>query len=120
MIRTNNFVTTARVSLAAVLLACAAHAGAQDVDTDPPARVARLSYAGGSVSFSPAGSDEWVDARLNRPIINGDRLWADANSRAELAIDDSTWWIGDTTSLTVSNLDDRTVQMQVQEGTLDV
>src|SRR5579862_110627 len=120
MTRTNTFVAATRIALAAMVFACVAYARAQDVDTDPPARVARLSYASGSVSFSPGGSDEWVDARLNRPIITGDRLWADANSRAELAIDDSTWWIGDATNLTVSNLDDRTAQMQVQEGTLEV
>lgn len=120
MTRTHTFTAATRIALATVLFACTAHAGAQDVDTDPPTRVARLSYASGSVSFSPAGSDEWLDARLNRPMIAGDRLWADANSRAELAMDDSTWWIGDATSVTLSNLDDRIVQMQVQEGTLDV
>src|SRR6266853_3911529 len=32
---------------------------------DPPARVARLSYSRGSVSFQPAGDSEWVDAVLN-------------------------------------------------------
>ena len=35
---------------------------------DPPARVARLSYSRGSVSFQPAGDSEWVDAVLNLPI----------------------------------------------------
>ena len=32
---------------------------------DPPARVARLNYSRGSVSFQPAGDSEWVDAVLN-------------------------------------------------------
>ena len=27
-------------------------------DDDPPSRVARLSYIGGQVSFSPAGTDD--------------------------------------------------------------
>ena len=89
-------------------------------DADPPARVARMSYASGRVSFSPAGSDAWVEARVNRPIVTGDRLWADSDSRAEVAIDNTTWWLGDTTSVAVSNLDDRIVQMQVQEGMLEV
>ena len=89
-------------------------------DTDPPVRVARMSYVNGQVSFSPSGSDEWVEARINRPIVTGDRLWADNDSRAELAIDNSTWWLGDSTSLAVSNLDDRIVQMQVQEGVAEV
>ena len=89
-------------------------------DVDPPTRVARMSYASGRVSFSPAGNDSWVEARVNRPVVTGDRLWSDADSRVELAIDNSTWWLGDSTSLAVSNLDDRIVQMQVQEGVVDV
>ena len=89
-------------------------------DVDPPTRVARMSYASGRVSFSPGGNDTWVEARVNRPVVTGDRLWSDADSRVELAIDNSTWWLGDSTSLAVSNLDDRVVQMQVQEGVVDV
>jgi hypothetical protein len=29
-------------------------------DVDPPSRVARLAYAEGSVSFEPAGTEDWV------------------------------------------------------------
>ena len=39
---------------------------------DPPARVARLSFFSGPVSFSPAGEDEWALATPNRPLITGD------------------------------------------------
>ncbi|HEY3555293.1 MAG TPA: DUF6600 domain-containing protein, partial [Casimicrobiaceae bacterium] len=104
------------------LLPIAAFAQAQmdyGSDVDPPVRVGRMAYLDGQVSFSPAGSDEWVEARLNRPIVTGDRLWSDAGSRAELAVDNSTWWLGDRTSVTVANLDDRIVQLQVHEGVLD-
>ena len=31
-------------------------------DDDPPTRVARLAYTQGSVSFQPAGTDDWVAA----------------------------------------------------------
>ena len=51
---------------------------------DPPARVARLANIGGAVSFSPAGEEEWTYATPNRPLITGDRVWADAGARAEL------------------------------------
>src|SRR5882757_3242658 len=47
-----------------------------DDDDDPPSRVARLSYAGGTVSFNPAGTDDWVSAVVNRPMTTGDKLWA--------------------------------------------
>ncbi|HET9764338.1 MAG TPA: FecR family protein, partial [Casimicrobiaceae bacterium] len=89
-------------------------------DTDPPIRVGRLAYASGQVSFSPAGNDEWVNATINRPLVSGDRLWADNDSRAEVALDDGTWWLGEQTSVVVSNLDDRVMQVQLQQGTLDV
>ena len=39
-------------------------------DDDPSSRVARLSYAQGSVSFQPAGTEDWVTAGLNRPGSN--------------------------------------------------
>ena len=48
-------------------------------EDDPPSRVARLSHADGSVSFEPAGTEEWVTAVINRPITTGDKLWADQN-----------------------------------------
>ena len=53
---------------------------------DPPGRVARVGYVKGPVSFSPAGEDDWVEATLNRPLVTGDRLWADAGGRVELQI----------------------------------
>ena len=58
-----------------------AQAPAPDID-DPPIRVGRLSYITGQVSFSPSGNEEWVQARINRPIVTGDQLWADNDSRA--------------------------------------
>ena len=104
----------------ALLPGFAAYAQPVDPDTDPPVRVGRVSYVQGEVSFSPAGNDEWVNAALNRPIVPGDRLWADADGRAEMSIDNSTWWFGAQTSVTVSNLDDRISQLQLHQGTLDV
>src|SRR6478752_6401927 len=91
---------------AAVLTGTLAYAQApQPAPDDPPVRVGRLSNLSGEVSFSPAGNDEWVQARVNRPVITGDQLWADNDGRAELTLDDSTWWLGQNTSVTVSNLD---------------
>ena len=109
------------LTLAAAVVACAIPvAWAQDADFDPPVRVGRLSYARGPVSFSPAGNEEWVEARVNRPLVAGDRLWTDAGASAEASVDNGTWWLGERTSVTVSNLDDRIVQMQVHEGVLEV
>src|SRR5262249_12899396 len=63
------FKQVSRFSLAAVialLVIAPQHALADD--DDPPSVVARLGYMSGSISFQPAGTDEWVNAVVNRPI----------------------------------------------------
>ncbi|MGE5171222.1 MAG: DUF6600 domain-containing protein [Rudaea sp.] len=121
MTRTHSLTRWANLlALGAAFLSCAIPvARAQDAAFDPPVRVGRMSHTSGPVSFSPAGSEEWVEARINRPVVTGDRLWTDDGARAEVSVDNSTWWVGERTSLDVSNLDDRIVQMQVQEGVLE-
>lgn len=92
---------------------------AQDQD-DPPGRVARLSYMEGSVSFQPAGEDEWVDAVPNRPMTTGDKLWADRDSRAEVQLGSATLDLAPNTGFSFLNLDDRTIQIQLSAGSLSV
>jgi hypothetical protein len=87
---------------------------------EPPSRAARLGYISGTVSFSPAGQPDWVHAMVNRPLTTGDRLWSDANSRAELQIGGAALRLGEATSVTVLNLDDRITQLQLSQGTLKV
>ena len=89
-------------------------------DDDPPGRVARLNYIQGSVSFQPGGETDWVQANPNRPLTTGDNLWADRNARGELHIGSSSIRIGSETGITFLNLDDRTVQIQLAQGTLNV
>jgi hypothetical protein len=106
-------VTHAVIGFAALLVCGMAAA-------DPPARVARLANIGGAVSFSPAGEDEWVFATPNRPLITGDRVWADAGARAELQIGSLAVRLGSQTSVTILNLDDRVAQFQLAQGALHV
>ncbi|MFZ0536560.1 MAG: hypothetical protein WAM47_06850, partial [Candidatus Sulfotelmatobacter sp.] len=69
------------LGLALATIAVSTPSFAQDQDQDdPPARVARLGYMEGSVSFQPAGEDDWVGAVPNRPMTTGDKLWADQDS----------------------------------------
>ena len=91
-----------------------------DDQDDPPTRAARLSYTGGAVSFAPAGSDEWVDAVVNRPMTTGDKLWTDQGARAELRVDAYAFRLGQMTGFSFLNLDDRTVQIRLTEGTVNV
>lgn len=97
-----------------------ATAAAQADYVDPPSRVARLSHVRGELSFSPAGEDEWVDATRNRPLIRGDRLWAGRGGRAELQAGNATFRIDEGTSFQILNLDDRTAQVEITQGTLNL
>jgi uncharacterized protein DUF6600 len=89
-------------------------------DDDPPGRVARLNYIQGSISFQPGGETDWVQANPNRPLTTGDNLWADRDSRGELHIGSSSIRIASETGITFLNLDDRTVQIQLAQGSMNV
>src|SRR5271166_136821 len=93
---------------------------AVSADDDPPGRVARIRYLQGSVSFQPAGESDWVSAVTNRPMTTGDQLWADAGSRAEVQIGSAIIRVDANTGFSFLNLDDRTVQIQLTEGTLNL
>jgi hypothetical protein len=94
-----------------------ATAAAQDED-EPPGRVARMNFSQGSVSFQPGGEGDWVSAVPNRPLTTGDNLWTDRNSRAELHIGSTSVRMGPETSLTLLQLDDRTSQFRLSEGSM--
>lgn len=87
---------------------------------DPPSRVARLSYLTGSVSFQPAGVDDWNAATPNRPVTTGDRLWSDDGGRAELEIGTAAIRLNGHTGFSFLNLNDTTTQIQLTEGTIEV
>ena len=103
----------------ALFPAFSTRAQAQDQD-DPPGRVARLGYMEGSVSFQPAGEDEWVEAVPNRPLTTGDKIWADRDSRAEVQLGSATIELASNTGFSFLNLDDRTTQIQLNAGSLNV
>jgi hypothetical protein len=87
---------------------------------DPPSRVARLAYTQGAVSFQPAGTDDWVDATINRPVTTGDQLWSDSGSRAALHIGSASINLSQNTGFSFLNLTDNIAQLQLTAGTLRV
>ncbi len=119
-------------SLRSLFLALPQNAAAQDQDpgqdpaqaqvqiVDPPTRVARLNYVQGSVSFQPAGEQDWLEADINRPLTTGDNLWADKDSRGEIHIGATSIRLSSETGISFLNLDDRTVQLQLAQGTIEV
>ena len=80
-------------------------------NNDPPGRVARLSYMSGSVSFEPAGENDWSLATLNYPLTGGDRLWTDKDARAELETGNLAIRLSDQTDLTTTTLNDQLIRL---------
>ncbi|MFC6519336.1 DUF6600 domain-containing protein [Undibacterium arcticum] len=109
-----------RFTLTCLLFMAAALFGTA-VLADPPGRVGRLSYISGPVSFAPAGLDnEWSLALTNRPVTTGDHLWSDQGGRAEVHIGSTAIRLGARTNVDVLNLDGRTTQLRIVQGTLNV
>ena len=89
-------------------------------EVDPPSRAARLSYVEGAVSVQPAGVDDWTAAAINRPLTTGDQLWSDRGSRAEIDLGAATVSLAENSSVSLLNLSDEAVQLQVSAGTANI
>jgi hypothetical protein len=100
--------------------ALAQEPSAPPAPSDPPSRVGRLSDVEGSVSLQPAGVTQWSAAPINQPLTPGDALWSDAGSRAELDFGSATIRLDQNSSLSLSDLTDQSVQLQLSSGSADV
>jgi hypothetical protein len=94
--------------------------GITTAQDDPPSRVARINFIQGSVSFQPAGTEDWLEAGPNRPLTTGDQLWTDDGSRAELHLGSSAIRVSEQTGISFLNVADQAVQIQVAQGTADI
>ncbi len=88
--------------------------------SDPPGRVARLSYIYGAVSYRPAGVDDWSPIDYNRPLTTGDQMFVEFAGSAELQIGSAALRMKTSTSLEFLNLDDSNVQLRLTQGSLIV
>jgi len=89
-------------------------------NSDPPGRVARIQYMAGEVSIQPGGVNDWVAASLNRPLTTSDRVWTDKNSKAELSVGGGYIRMNSEASVTLTNVSDQTVQLELDQGTLEL
>jgi hypothetical protein len=83
---------------------------------DPPSRVARLGHVEGEVTVAPAGTEEWAEAVLNRPLTSGDRVWVEDGGRAEMQIGSSAVYLDGDTGFGLIELDDGVLQGSLTEG----
>jgi hypothetical protein len=113
---------TLRYVLHALVLPClffaSVAATAQEVIADPPSRVARLAHIEGEVSMAPAGTEEWAEAVLNRPVTSGDRLWTEGGARVELQAGSAAAYLSEQTSFSFVELDEDVMQMSLTDGAM--
>lgn len=87
---------------------------------DAPNRVARVAYTQGNVSLETAGVDSFSAAELNYPLTNGDRIFADPSSLAELQTSGLAIRLANGADLTVSTLSDSVAQFGLAQGSIRV
>jgi hypothetical protein len=87
---------------------------------DPPARVARLNYMEGPVSFRPDSVEAWAAAAPNYPLTTGDHLWTDPTARLEMHIGSTALRMAPQTALQILNLTDRVAQFSITAGSVNV
>lgn len=87
-------------------------------DAAPVARVARLSFVEGDVSFLRAGVTEWAPAVENLPLLAGDQVYAGPGARAEVQLGRGNYIrLSESTELTITELSASSAQFEITEGT---
>lgn len=77
----------------------------------------RLSYIDGEVSYWRQGSDDWVSARPNLALAEGDALYTGKRSNLELQFDSRSFARADENSqLTLTNQESNYIQFKVTSG----
>lgn len=108
--------TNMRALIQTLLLSILAVPALSQAAEDPPSRVARLSHVEGEVSMAPAGTQEWSEAVVNRPLTSEDRLFVDRDARAELQVGSATIHLDAESEFSFIDLDDDAMTMNLTEG----
>jgi hypothetical protein len=86
---------------------------------DPPARVGRVSYIWGPVSFHGFDADHWDRAQLNYPVTSGESFWTQPDARTRLETGHAALTLRGATEVDVSLLDDENFQAVVAQGAIN-
>jgi hypothetical protein len=88
-------------------------------DAAPVARVARLSFVEGDVSFLRAGVTDWAPVVENLPLLAGDQLYVGPGGRAEVQLARGNYLrLSENTEITIAEFSDSVAQFEVTEGTV--
>ncbi len=90
-------------------------------DYEVKARVARISLINGQVNLKRNGSSDWERARVNFPLVEGDTLATERDSRLEIQVDARNFVRVEASSiLRILTLRDEGVALSIVEGTASV
>lgn len=88
---------------------------------DVTARVGRISLLSGTAKVRHAGSEEWEVVVLNLPVVEGDEIVTDADSRLEIQFDKHKHLrLAGDSYLKVVGLNDEGIALSLPLGTLSV
>ena len=87
---------------------------------EPPARVGRLAFANGPVSFHDQQQSGWVPAVINTPLTSGDALWTEPTARSEISLAGTRVRMEGSTQLGMLAIDDSQTRLQLDQGRIDV
>ena len=102
----------------ALTLAFLALAASSPAWADPPGRVGRIAETDGNVWLFDDEQGEWVQARRNQPVTEGDRLSAEQGGRAEVQIGSATLRLDGGTDVEFTQLDDARVRARLHGGSV--
>jgi hypothetical protein len=105
-------------ALFALTLAFFALAASSAAWADPPGRVGRIAETDGNVWLFDDEQGEWVQARRNRPVTEGDRISAEQGGRAEVQIGAATLRLDGATDVEFTQLNDARVRVRLHGGSV--
>jgi hypothetical protein len=106
--------TVARGRLGAVALLCAIGLAPGAWGQAAPL----LKHLEGSLALAPPGEREWADARPGQTVRQGERLWTDRGSRAELLLAGHTLRASDQTQVRFDHVQPKATRISVLRGTV--
>jgi hypothetical protein len=104
----------------ATLAATLAWSSVAQAQSEPPGRVGRLAFTGGTVSFHDNEQSGWTPAVVNTPLSTGDSLWTEPNARSEISLAGTRIRMAGATQLDMLAVDDTQTRLQVDQGRIDI
>jgi hypothetical protein len=92
----------------------------ENEDEGPALGVARVSVTNGDVTMRRGDSGDWVQAKVNSPLVEGDSIATGPDSRTEIQLDYSNLIrLNENTEVTMASLGNRAFRIQVARGVVN-